>query len=226
MNSQRIIFSSTRSGLLNLWWQAADGTGAAEPLTTSNNGQFASGITPDGNGVVFNEAAPKRELRMVALDGTHRVTPLLQESFDARSGVVSPNGLWLAYDSNRSGAFEIDVRPFPNVRAGYWQIATAGMQPLWAQNSRELFYIGPDGALMGVPVEASPTFKPGTPIKLLEARYYAGTAGGSGRTYDVSSDGKRFLMIKAPGTEAGAAPPALIVVQHWDEELKRLVPTK
>jgi hypothetical protein len=44
--------------------------------------------------------------------------------------------------------------------------------------------------------------------------------------YDVSPDGQRFLMIKAPATDAGAAPPALIVVQHWDEELKRLVPTK
>ena len=69
------------------------------------------------------------------------------------------------------------------------------------------------------------TLNPGTPIKLLEARYYTG-GGGSGRTYDVSSDGQRFLMIKAPRTDAGAAPPSVIVVQHWDEELKRLVPTK
>ena len=60
-------------------------------------------------------------------------------------------------------------------------------------------------------------------MKLVEGRYYAG---GYGRTYDVSPDGKRFLMIKAPGTDASAAPPALIVVQHWDEELKRLVPAK
>ena len=54
----------------------------------------------------------------------------------------------------------------------------------------------------------------------------ARAAGSSGRTYDVSPDGLRFLMIKAPGTDASTAPPALIIVQHWDEELKRLVPAK
>jgi hypothetical protein len=76
-----------------------------------------------------------------------------------------------------------------------------------------------------VPVEASgATWKHGPPMKLLEGRYYTGS--GSGRPYDVSLDGQHFLMIKAPGTDASAAPPALILVQHWDEELKRLVPTK
>ena len=68
------------------------------------------------------------------------------------------------------------------------------------------------------------TWNAGTPMKLLGGRYYTGT--GSGRAYDVSPDGQRFLMIKAPGTDASAAPPALIVVQHWHEELKRLVPAR
>ena len=101
-----------------------------------------------------------------------------------------------------------------------------GTRPLWARSGKELFYVGADGALLRVPVEASgATWNAGTPMKLLEGRYYTG-ARHSGRAYDVSPDGQRFLMIKAPGTDAGAAPPALIVVQHWDEELKRLVPTK
>jgi hypothetical protein len=64
-------------------------------------------------------------------------------------------------------------------------------------------------------------------MKLFEGRYYTGAGSSSaGRMYDVSSDGQRFLMIKGPATDAGAAPPALIVVQHWDEELRRLVPTR
>ena len=125
-NGQRVIFSSNRGGTLNLWWQAADGTGAAEPLTTSNNAQFPSGITPDGTAVVFNEATPT----VGSADGrARRDTPgdvTAATKFDERSGVVSPDGQWLAYHSNRSGAFEIDVRPFPNVRAGQWQISTAG----------------------------------------------------------------------------------------------------
>jgi hypothetical protein len=91
-----------------------------------------------------------------------------------------------------------------------------------------VFYFGSDGALLRVPVEASgATWNAGTPMKLFEGRYYTGAGSSTGaRAYDVSPDGQRFLMIKAPGTDAGAAPPALIVVQHWDEELRRLVPTR
>ena len=227
-DGRRIIFSSNRGGAFNLWWQAADGTGAAERLTTSSNAQFVTGITPDGTAVIFNEQTKTmgNDLLQLALDGTRRVTPLLQTKFDERNGIVSPDGRWLAYESNSSGPFEIYVRPFPNVGGGQWQVSTAGgRQPLWARSGKELFYFGADGALLRVPVEASgATWNAGTPMKLLEGRYYTGT--GSGRAYDVSPDGQRFLMIKAPGTDASAAPPALIVVQHWDEELKRLVPTK
>jgi serine/threonine-protein kinase len=228
-DGRRIVFSSTRGGQLNLWWQAADGTGAAERLTTSSNNQFATGITPDGTAVAFDEQTPtmRRDLLQLALDGTRRVTPLLQTKFDERNGIVSPDGRWLAYESNSSGPVEIYVRPFPNVGGGQWLVSTAGgKKPLWARSGKELFYVPADGALQRVPVEASgATWNAGTPTKLLEGRYLTDVAAGV-RMYDVSPDGHRFLMIKALGTDASAAPPALIVVQHWDEELKRLVPTK
>jgi hypothetical protein len=213
----------------NLWWQAPDGTGAAERLTTSNNGQFSTGITPDGTAVMFSEQTPTmgRNLLHLALVGTRRVTLLLQTKFDKRNGIISPDGRWLAFESNSSGAFEIYIRPFPNVGGGQWEVSTAGgTQPLWARNGKELFYLGADGALLRVPVEASgATWHAGTPTKLFEGRYSTG-AGIGGRQYDVSRDGQHFLMIKTPGTDASAAPPALIVVQHWTEELKRLVPIK
>ena len=228
-DGKRIVFSSNRDGgQNNLWWQAADGTGTAERLTTSSNTQLVTGITPDGTAVVFYELPPKmgRDLLKVALDGTHRVTPLLQTKFDELNGIVSPDGRWLAYESNSSGSFEIYVQPFPNVGGGQRQVSTAGgRQPLWARSGKELFYVGSDAALLSAPVEASgTTWNNGTPIKILEGRYVSG-GGTLGRTYDVSPDGQRFLKIKAAGTGASAAPPALIVVQHWDEELKRLVPT-
>ena len=155
------------------------------------------------------------DLLQLALDGTRQVTPLLQTKFEKRNGIVSPDGRWLAYESNSSGPIEIYVRPFPNVGGGQWQVSTAGGKtPLWARSGKELFYVGADGALLRVPVEASgATWNAGTPMKLLErALLYRQRL--VGRTYDVSPDGQRFLMIKAPGTDAGAAPPALIVVQH------------
>jgi Tol biopolymer transport system component len=241
-DGQRIIFSSTRGGApdpppasissysgplsWNLWWQAADGTGAAERLTTSSMSQFPSGITPDG--VVFFGPTPTMgiELQQLALDGTHHVTQLLQTNLDERNGIVSPDSRWLAYESNSSKQVEIYVRPFPNVGGGQWLVSTAGgTRPLWARNGKELFYVGADGALLRVPVEASgATWNAGTPMKLIEGRYYTGD--NAARAYDVSPDGQRFLMIKAPGSDASTTPPALIVVQHWDEELKRLAPTR
>jgi hypothetical protein len=153
--------------------------------------------------------------------------PLLATKFDERNGTVSPDGRWLAYESNSSaGQFEIYVRPYPNVGGGQWQVSTAGgRQPLWARNGKELFYLGSDNALLRVPVEASgATWSAGTPMQILDGRYYAGT--GTGRAYDVSADGRRFLMIKGIGGDSAAQSPRLILVQHFDEELKRIVPTR
>src|SRR5439155_10586706 len=99
-DSRRIIFSSNRGGTgqPNLWWQVADGTGVPERLTTSSNAQFLTGITPDGTAVVYSETTPTmgRDLLQLALDGTHRVTALLQTKSDELNGIVSPDGRWLA----------------------------------------------------------------------------------------------------------------------------------
>jgi hypothetical protein len=167
-----------------------------------------------------------RNLLQFALDAPGRVTPLLQTPFDEREGIVSPDGRWLAFESNSSGSYEIYVRPFPNVDDGQWRISTAGgARPLWARNGKELFYVGADGALISVAVEPKgATWNNRTPTKLFERRYYTGV--NSGRSYDVSSDGQRFLMLRLAGAEASDAPPTLIIVQHWDEDLKRLVPTR
>ena len=98
-----------------------------------------------------------------------------------------------------------------------------GAKPTWARNGRELFYVATDGALMSVPVEATATaWSNGAAVKLLEMR---SAAPGAFRSYDVSSDGRRFLLIRTVGTEQGTSA-NMIVVQHFDEELKRLVPTR
>ncbi len=224
------MYTSQRGGAFNLWWQAADGTGMAERLTTGANTQAPNGSAPDGT-VVFHEVTPTmaRDLMALTLDGSKpsKITPLLQTKFDERDGVVSPDGRWLAYGADNTGRSEIYVRPFPNTAAGQWQISTAGGKtPVWAHDGKELFFFGADGALMRVPVEATPTtWNAGAVTKLLEPRYDAGTGTG-GRTYDVSPDGRRFVMVKAPGSDATAAPPTVIVVQHFNEELKRLAPPK
>jgi serine/threonine-protein kinase len=160
------------------------------------------------------------------LDATHRVTSLVQSSFIERNGIVSPDGRWLAYEANDSGRFEIFVRPFPDVNSGHWQVSTiGGTRPLWARNGQELFYVSPTGAVVRVGVERGTSWATTTPTLMVKEGYFTNPGYSLGRQYDISPDGQRFVMIKE-GTGETAAPPQIIVVQHWFDELKRLVPTK
>jgi hypothetical protein len=107
--------------------------------------------------------------------------------------------------------------------ARHWQVSMGGgTRPLWARNGQELFYLSPAGALMRVGVERGPSWASTTPTLLIKEGYLTVPAGNAGRTFDISPDGQRFLLIK-PET---ATPPSIIVVQNWTEELKRLVPTR
>jgi serine/threonine-protein kinase len=229
-DGHRLIFSSERSGARNLYWQAADGTGAVERLTESPTTQNATAVSPDGHRLIFTETAPKtgEDVMQLELDGTHRLTPLVQSSFAERNGSISPDGRWLAYEANDSGRLEISVRPFPDVNSGHWQVSTTGgTRPLWARSGQELFYASPAGALMRVGVERASSWAASPPTMLINEGYFTISGGFPGRTYDISSDGQRFLMLKRGGsTDQTAVPASLIVVQHWTEELKRLVPIK
>jgi serine/threonine-protein kinase len=223
-DGRRLIFSSNRAGARNLFWQAADGTGAVERLTESPNTHNAVAVSPDGRRLIFTEATPKTgaDVMQVELDGTRRVTPLLQTTFNELNGVISPDGRWLAYQADDSGQAEVYVRPFPDVNGGHWHVSTGGgTRPLWAPNGQELFYASPAGALMRVGVERSPSWAATQPTLLIKEGYFTAPPATFGRTYDISPDGQRFLLIK-PET---ATPPSIIVVQNWFEELKRLVPT-
>jgi hypothetical protein len=187
-------------------------------------------VAPDGRRLIFTEVAPKTadDVMQVELDGTHRVTPLVQSPLAERNGIVSPDGRWLAYEANDSGRQEIYVRPFPDVNSGHWQVSTGGgTRPLWARSGQELFYASPTGALMRVGVERASSCAATTPTLLVKEGYFTIPGGTFGRTYDIAPDGQRFLMIKeGGGTDQTAAPASITVVQHWTEELKRLLPTK
>jgi len=225
-DGHRLVFHSNGAGARSMSSQIADGTGPVVRLTDSPNVQVPTDVAPDGT-VVFMErsATTGYDVMAVALDGAHQVRPLVQTPFDERNGIVSPNGRWLAYESNDSGSFEIYVRPYPEVARAPSQVSTSGgTQPLWARNGRELFYFAPDGALMRVAVADGPAWSAGAPTMVLEGRYVVRPVGNVFRNYDIAPDGQRFLMMKAAAGEGGA--PQIVVVQHFDEELKRLVPTK
>ena len=132
------------------------------------------------------------------------------------------------YHANDSGQNEIYVRPFPMASTAKAQVSTGGgVQAWWSRNGKELFYFTPGGALMSVPVDSGPTWSAGRPAVVFENKSLMFNASGTASsTFDIMPDGQRFLVIRVneDSGQAGAAT-ALIVVQHFDEELKRLAPT-
>jgi serine/threonine-protein kinase len=240
-DGKTLIYASSRLGgpsaPRSLFRRPSDGTGTPEQLLEGTVAQFPSTVAPDGSAVIFRAETPPSkvgtrpgsDLVLLPLDGERRSRPLVAApAFTELNAEVSPDGDWLAYESNESGRFEVYVRPFPNVDADKQLVSTnGGTQPLWARNGQELFYESM-GALMRVPVKVGSRFEPGTPEKIFDGPYlFHGPGGGpAGRMYDVSLNGQRFLMIKEsrPAAEPPSSP-RIILVQNWFEELTRRVPT-
>jgi serine/threonine-protein kinase len=231
-DGKRLILTSVRSGNPNLYWQAADGTGTVERLTSTSDTQFPTAISRDGRLVLLNEISLS-SLDVLALTlggGGQAAAPLVRTAAQEANAELSPDGRWVAYQSNESGRFEIYVRPFPNVDEGRWPVSpSGGTRPAWAPNGRELFYLDATGLLAAVPVQATAaTFTAGTATTVLTKPYYAGytTRGYDLRGYDIAPDGRRFLMIKeeaASTATGGASQPSMTVVLNWIGELKEKV---
>jgi eukaryotic-like serine/threonine-protein kinase len=240
-DSRRIIWSSSRGGgNPNVYVQSADGTGPVERLTTNERAQFATAVTPDGSRVIlFSPNAASGVGSLAAADiftapldaRGQRPVPLLQSPAQKLAAEMSPDGRWLAYQSDESGRREVFVRPFPHVESGRWQVSTeGGTRPAWSRKGDELFYLDGNDQLTAVRFQASDTtFIPGKPARVLNGKYVAGstTRGYDLRSYDVSADGQRFLMLKETAGASTSAPlPTMIVVVNWIEELKSRVPAK
>jgi serine/threonine-protein kinase len=222
-DGRRIIFSSNREdGRQTLFWQAADGTGSAERLVAGPGTVDQAVLSPDQTRVVVRAVASGSEdIMMVTLQGDRRLEPLIRTPFIERNANLSPDGRWVAYESNESGRLEIYVRPFPRVDEGRSQISTAGgSRPLWEPDGRGLIYLAPGGAtMMRAAVKTGETFNADTPAPLFDVRPYFLLP--VGRPFDISPDGSRFLMIAEPDDQGGDR---MNVVVNWSEELKRLVP--
>ncbi len=199
----RVVFTSEAGGSPgSLFWQSVDGSGNAERLTPpTSNVQRASAIAKSGT-ILFSEGRGTTAVDIMTLtfDKDWRSQPLLESPTAERNGEISPDGQWLAYESNDAGPTEVFVRPFPDVTKQKWRLSGegGGTQPVWARDGKELFYIAPDGALMSVAVRPDNNWAPGTPTKVMDASYLRLAGLIIARTYDVALDGKRFLRIK-PG---------------------------
>ncbi len=176
--------------------------------------------SPDGASMLLERGQPSK-IMLLNL-ATRDVKPWLQTPFEESAGRLSPNGAWLAYASNQSGASEVWVRPFPGPGAPVRVSSEGGAKPMWSRNGSEIFY--ENGAKMMaalVRVSAS-SVNVESPKMLFEGGFEARRRRSALRYVDVGPD-DRFLIVEPVQPESAAS---LVFVQHWDEELRRLLPSK
>jgi serine/threonine-protein kinase len=211
----RILFASFRDKSWGVFSQPADGSGAAQRVGTGPDEIDPLTLSPDSQTLIG-----RLEGDLVALPVTRsgEVTALMQTRFAEPNADISPDGRWIAYESDESGRNEIYVRPFPSVEGGLWQLSTSGgTHPVWAKNGRELFYLTASG-LVSIPIQPGASFGFGNPRVVVKDAADIYWTSSVGRSYDVAPNGERFLMLKE---ESQAA--AIHVVTNWHTELGRLL---
>ena len=220
-DGRRVAFLATRDGRRTTWERRADGTGNPEPATPGDT--RLDEITFDRSGrytVLRTEGTAEGTRRLLVVENGKDTVPrtLIESPFDHYAPTLSPDGRWLAYVSQESGAPEVYVRPFPNTGdiARYAVSVGGGQEPLWRRDGKELFYRTARGDMYAVSVAPGAAFVRGTPTLLFTNPSLS--PDNYHRAYDISPDGTRFLMINSGGSNA----PSLEVIFNWRAELERL----
>jgi Tol biopolymer transport system component len=215
-DGRRIVFSSDRAGpQTNLYVRASDGATKEERLRESTWGDVATDWSPDGTSIVYWEG-PLGTLWQLPLSGARKPVPLVQNNFNNSQGVFSPDGRWLAYQSDESGRWEIYNQPLTTPGERVRISTNGGILPRWRRDGKELFYRDPDNRIIAVELRRDDvTLEPGSPSVLFSLDR-------SVWWYDVASDGQRFLV---PLPVAGPAS-SMTVVMNWTELLKQRVPAR
>ena len=192
-DSMRIAFESKRKGPYDLYVKMASGAVAEQPLLESDHDKWPTDWSKDGSYLMYYENDPITGGNLFALpmDGSDKKPVVIANSpFEERNGQFSPDGQWVAYETNKSRRPEIVVQSFP-VPSSQWQVSNSGgTQPRWRRNGTELYFIGPDLKMMAVPIKISSSrLEPTIPVALFQTRVPQVPK----PQYAVSTDG-RFLV--------------------------------
>jgi eukaryotic-like serine/threonine-protein kinase len=213
-DGSRVAFNSNRSGVYDLYVKSITDPKEDLLLATPQN-KAPTDWSLDGKFLLYRSpgATTGFDLWALPLEGDRKPFPVVQTEFEERDGQFSPDGQWVAYQSNASGRVEIYVQPF---RGGNReQVSTnGGAQVRWRRDGKELFYIALDGRLMSVAIQmnaATKTLEAGIPTPLFSTRVGGAVQAGNFQQYVVSADGQRFLMSTITETHT----PAITVVLNW-----------
>jgi Tol biopolymer transport system component len=235
-DGQRLAFQSDREGDLAIYSQRADGVGSAERLTTPEKDAAHVAESWSSKGDLLFTATKGAEARLWTHsnhDRTSRLFDAVRSSRQPTSAAFSPNGLWVAYQSNETGTPAIYVQPFPATGSRF-QASLVSPQddphhPLWSRDGTELFYVAGPNRFVTTRVTERSGLSFSNPV-LIQTGIWKNTFGGPStiRNYDVSLDGKRFVGIIASGVTDSGTPrtPQINVVLDWFDELRRLVSRK
>jgi hypothetical protein len=208
-DEQWIAFSNIQAGGLRR--KRSNGTGEEETLSPAP--LLPSDWSPDGRSILAGQAG---NIEVLSLEGKPESRPYLANpAYGENRGVFSPNGRWVAYQSNQSGRYEIYVRPFPDPTGGQSKVSTdGGSFARWSPDGSELYYLSPAGVLTAVPVNiAAEVFSHDAAQELFRTRIAATEMTDLLHPYDVSADG-RFLM-RVPGEEEVGP---ITVLLNWSPE--------
>ena len=192
-DGSRIIFTSNRTGVYNLYEKASSVNGNEQLLYESMEGKGPTSWSPDGRYLIYYSLGQPTHLHLLSVSGPpdRKPLPLVDPQFTSITGRFSPDGRWIAYTSSESGENEVSVRPFDAATgtAGNPVVLThgGGRTPLWRGDGKEIFYFDADGNVTALEVNAGATFRAGTPKPLFRAPAHV-------VFWDVAPDGMRFLM--------------------------------
>jgi serine/threonine-protein kinase len=224
-DSQRIIFVSGRDSRPSLLMRPADGSAPAQELFRVST--RSTSLTPNGSSLLYdhqNQTAggSSFDVMMIPLQGTIAPSSVLATQANETNAEISPDGRFLAYESDESGTQEVWVRPFPDVQRGRWQVSVkGGTKPAWGPKGRELYYVSLDDHLFRVDVALQPVFRAGAPKLVTDTAIYANVGA---RNYDVSPDGRLLVIEPVGNAQSGRA--TITVVFGQGDELKTLLPPR
>jgi eukaryotic-like serine/threonine-protein kinase len=219
-DGDRIVWASSAQGHFDLVMKSASGAGNVEVLVASDTTKYPDDWSRDGRFISFTQIDPKAksgaDLWILPMFGDRKPYAFLATRFNEGNGVFSPDGRWLAYESDESGRPEIYITAFPQGGAK-WQVSQGGgTTPSWRPDGRALVYATPDGRLMEAGVDAKGgAVEVGTPHEF--SKTHLPDFGSEVWFYTLAPKGDRILVLRPEET----APVPLTLVTHWAAGLKR-----